>query len=290
MTKAQSPILGGLSRTVQTAPENTDSFRAAVNNRRTIPNTWGNLASQIAQAGLVEPDIQSICSLLKITPEEFRSGKLIFQDTYGVDSFRRRLEDELLDEHQKANGIAAKKDHESLARIVSEHYAVDEDTVHLMIAQTQIEVVRLLGEANSVVENKSYANITDSEWEEHYSLKEQADLLGLKIESLRSGTCISLAQFVADILSQEVMDYFTIDNLKIALSGVIELLNDDGFGDKNPSTLYIGKKHFNVFFMSLVSQFKKVPQEEAVRRMVALAPFIYTKPIHEYPIFAGNEQ
>ncbi len=269
-----------LTRGIAEAVEHTPAFIAMTEGNGVIPTTWGDLASRLVEADIIEPSIEEVCDFLSLEPEDLRDSRLVIADRQTANLFEgfiiRKYKDRFAAQHEER----AKTDIEALNDLF-ETWRVDDGEERADRLQAEISI-----------DAKALREHTDDQ-EEQWKQRTELNIKCMMRDAYGSGYAVGMEELVATLLSRSDLDYFTLGNIAEALASIAESacyeyrLDEE---DVSATDIVVGKKALVDLMNSLEGQFRTHMRTAAEAHWETIRPFIYASRLRDHFLFAGNEK
>ncbi len=266
-----------MSPRVANAHESTPEFEASMSGSLVIPATWGDLASRICEAGLVEPTVDDVCDYLKISREVLVDPEIARSPANDIYDLRRRVEQDLKREFVETHGETADEFGAYIDERVSA-WAVEDGEVKGDEIQRQIDT--------------QVPDRFSDEWSDYYNdyrRVDQTSLLCLKRDALHSGVEVPLIDFVETVFAEyKGKQFFTKDEL----AGSIGVMVDDiirKYVLRDPEQIKVedvvlGKDQVDEFMYATREIFRAKTNKHVRQNWERLEPFLYAPAPSTYPL------
>jgi hypothetical protein len=243
-----------LSPRVADAHESSPAFEAAMSGAGIVSATWGDLASRIVEAGLVEPDTDAVCGYLQKTKQHLADPEIAISSHNDIYWLREKIE-----KNSKQEFV------ETFGNVANEFGAyIDECIAGWKVEDGEHKASKVQEEIDS-----REAESTD-----------EVSILCLKRDALYSGVETSLSDFVKAVFIEfEGQRFFTNEELAECLDVVVENVIRS-YVIQEPKHLLvgsvvIGKDQINDFMQITLDRFNRRSREVAEQRWEPLKPFLY---------------
>lgn len=266
-----------LTRGLAEAVPHDPTFVAMTEGNGVIQTTWGDLASRLVEAGVVEADSVAICDFLCITHEQLRDPGLVFAQ-YGDDTtFRNQVEQRVEEDHVAQFAAIAKSDNDKLVAN-SEQWNVEHSESKVAELQAEIEADREV--------------LLEYKGDDYWLARARVVLKDLHRSAVESGVCVNLTDFVSEVLSAQDLQYFTYANVIHAIECVVDMIFSRNNLDRNVAAaeVFLGRRQIIDFNNALVGVFRRRIHDEQLKRWDAIAGHIYAGSIYDHPLLAGAER
>jgi hypothetical protein len=270
-----------LTRGLAEAVEHTPAFMAMTEGNGVIPQTWGNLASELVEAGVVEPTLEAVCDFLYITPDNLKDPRLLVANHYDAQVFEAGLANKYEAHYREQYGPLAQADVQRMLGF-KELWKVDNGKEEADRLQQEITEA---GRARAAMPDPA----DSQEWAKHTLA---IDLKCIERDAYHDGYVVRLDEFAATMLSIEGLGYFTPAEMALAVNATLESLTYRHYLDKDVPVvdITIGNDEIEDFFYSLKDSFDRKMRADIQQKWGLIGPFIFAGRIKDYPLIAGSER
>jgi hypothetical protein len=273
-----------LSRHTNDAVGNTPEVMAMRSGERYIPQTWGNLASLVVEAGLVEPDIEAICDFFNIEPWALQMPDVVItseQDVWKLqDAFNAGKKEKLA---QEQGGLAGEYD--KYMREALEDYVVED---HEAVGAQYTMFQNIVSSSNEI--EQMDPKLDPADWDR---LEQESGLLRLKRNAISSGLAIGLDEFTKLVFSSGESTFFTETELAQVLLSVIGDLESEYYlrntKELPAAHVTLGKTETDSFFRALRYTFMRRIERQISEEWSEVEKLMRTRG-SEHPAITGEEQ
>lgn len=277
--KDRDPLSRFSSRRISQAVEGGPAFDAMFTESRLIPTTWGNLASQLVERGIVGPTPSATCDFLGIDQKQLGDPRVIFTNPQEFAEFYTRLATRWEDKYRKAHSQAG-KGFADYINSASESWKVEDGKEKASAVQSEIDP--LGPQLKTVRDERAFTE-----------LSQRIELLRLKRDAFSSGQAVGLNEFVQTVWTYEGEALFNDGEL----AGAVEsMMYDLQIGylysglDVPTSEIVLGRKQINEFKSMLRDTFVARVSRHVKGRWNEIEPLLTAQPYSEHPLFAGYEK
>lgn len=285
--------LRSFTRGIPEAVEQTPAFVASLEgNDRTIPQTWGNVASAIIERGITEPNPGAVCDFLGIEPEDLRNPSIIAKGDYDVDDLEFRLTDKWARDY----AFAHKDDshpYKDFLQNAKEQWAVKDAEERTKALRAQSEILRDQHRAIRVEINSSGSHTFSQLHEATADIRRQRDIVDMQEAAYAFGYVVSLPEFVQTLFSDTCLQSFSENELASALNDALQLLINvrlTNAQDLPADQVLLGQCEIESVLQALERTLKQRPYDYGQTMWDAVCD-LFTAPMRsKLPLFAGNEK
>ncbi len=275
--------LRSLSRGMKEAVEQDPAFVAMTEGNGVVPMSWGNLASQLLELGIVESSaedsVAAVCEFLSITPEYLRDPRIVISDYSDVQLLRNTLTEKHEKQYRSEHGSSAQHDIKYFLAL-REGWRVEDG------GEKADKLPPVLNE-----EAKAIDALTDRD--EYTARRIALNLLGLEYRALKSGYVLTTADLVRVALSYDSPQYFIQEDVIKALNSTLEsIVYDNDLCDSEVllEDVIIGGNEVGRFIQSLHYTFSRRMRECADAQWQPIESLLMPGSIYNHPLLAGNEK
>jgi hypothetical protein len=287
----KDPVLH-LSRRVQDAHERDPAFETMRNSSsHVIPNTWGNVASQLVELGAVEPDPAAVCEFLGITAVDLANSSLTITRGEHVDAIKDRLVDRWTREYEGSHLGEGERDIAYFEE-AAKAWEIDEELGATQGDELSAEYTRLARQVDAIWEKAEGGELTADQEAEREALNLRKNILWRHSEACYSGLVVRLDTFLQTILAHD-------DNDALSQADLLLLLNADVLrgchlvdyvGRAPANEVYLGRTEVEAFVNGLSYAVANRSIQYAERKWKAIRSIFRAPYYKEHPLFAGGEK
>jgi hypothetical protein len=284
------------SRKITGAVERDPAFNAMFSDDRAIPNTWGNLASQLVEQGFIEPTSQAVCDYLGITPEDLQNPRLSIQNIGDVERVHSRLTRRWQEEYEAAEPAYGADGYvEHLQEAVIGWHVDDgpEQAVGMWqrVSQLNEEAKAISRQAREAGKSRDERQKLTADLDMEYDLESQ------KAQAYQSGTVVSLDVFVATMLGHEPSQpaAHTKQEVLQAISGMIDdcimaHYNVELLPTATLEKVMIGAYEIGYVLDRLEAITMGRAHDYSEQRWAEISHLFWAPSYKDHPVFAGTEK
>lgn len=253
--------------------ENTPEFRAMREGNNFAPTSWGDLASKMIKADMIEPSVEAACDYLCIDKDQFASPEPTIGRSY--DALEYHFEKAEEKKHVAIFGASAQVFSDYLAEQMSAWRPGHE------VAQERFEAAK---EEYTAIRQTYDDDMTDEECDQMWG---RANVKELEVKAYQSGTAVLLPEFVATILSCPDESYFNNETLSQMLQ--VFLKRFDRIPSDTPAeSIFLSRGDVEEFFSMMRRRFEKPYEAIAQQKLEAVLSLIRTPEHEEHSLFTGD--
>ncbi len=249
-----------------------------------VPSTWGDCASRLVEADLVEPTVEAVCDFLFIEPSDLSDPRVYFTDSFIASGYFSNIKKRWEEEFAKEYGEQAKVHDEYLQNKIQTDWTAPED------ADAQAKGIQ--SKISELLESRRGRQDADPDAEVS---NREIDLMCLKRDALYSGVAVPMDTFAQAVLGDAEDPFFTPTERAKALS---EMIEDDrnlrevvyDYPDIPASDVIIGEDQIDEYRMCLKAFWRDRQIEYVETKWGAVKPIFIAPSYKELPLFTGTEQ
>lgn len=270
----------GLTRGLPEAVEQTPEFRAMRAGHYSVETTWGNLASQLVEADLVDPTTEAICDFLVISADELADPEPIFGRRWGANYYWDRVERAIDEDYRKRQGQSAATHATSLQTQFDTH-RTDDGSERADGIQAQI---------NTLAAQESAAQTDREAWVE---LRKKIDLLCLRRDALTDGYDLPLTTFLEIVFYHREDGFFTYQEIATATRDMLENLAREYYlpleeGETLARDILLGEDQLKDFHRALRHVFENRIRTLFKARQASILPFILSQNPEDHVLLSDH--
>lgn len=254
-------------------------FEAMFTDTQVIPNTWGNIASQLFEEGIVETNADAAADLLGIDRADLSDPTLRFTTAREANQFELEYKQRKETEYKASRRDGIEKFHTYMTNIVENHST-----------ESDPEQLKALSDRYGELQNRPTSN--QSEYEE---VTTQKGVTKLQFLAVKSGLQIPITEFTALVLSYEDESGFTLGERISALDELISynVIHDHLLLDPSlvsPNEIPIGQELYRSFVANLRGTLQTDAYSYGMQQWERIEHIFYAPYYKEHPLFAGSEK
>lgn len=283
--------MNGFSRRILGAVERDPAFNAMFADHKVIPNTWGNVASQLVEQGFVEPTSEAVCDFLGITNEDLRKAEVVITQDHHVRAIERRLTDHWRGEYRE---LHAGDQHPYLDYLIQsfDAYKVEDSEAK---ADALYDAASTLNEQTRAIQTEAYdsGKPRDEVRELTRDIGRQYDVVRQRAGVYASGTVLPLDKFVEIVVGYQPNESFGAGEIMQVLRRMIDKNLLSGFPqvpNETVADVIVGRHEIDDFIDELEHRLYCRPRDYAQDKWEAIRPIFRAQDYRDHPLFAGTEK
>ncbi len=268
-----------LTRGVAEAVEQTPAFISSMEGNGGIPASWGDLASRLVEADIVEASPEAVCEFLCIDRDQLADPKLVVGlGEYAVESFENHI--------SVAEEVRFRAEQGPKAQIFASYFNEATERWKIDNGKERFDVgFEEYQDSTSRFDQATFSN----QYDEDIALQ-ALQIKKTELQAYRSGYAVSLDEFVATALSCPDEHFFSGEILTATVDKFLECLDIDHPEAIKLKDVVIGRDDIQVFNSMLRGAFESHYRKIIKEKVRLVEPFLLAEYWRDHFLFAGTEK